>query len=152
MLIGVYMSNVSERVKRWRNKTKEKIVLAMGGKCQICGYDKCSDALELHHIDPSKKELSFSRVRANPISIQKISEELKKCILLCSNCHREIHAGLVELPEKYSVLNEDILLDKGNKICKKEGCGNKIPIVFDRDYCSPQCAGYDNALKGIVGR
>lgn len=146
------MSNVSKNVKRWRNKTKERIVLSMGSRCQICGYKKCNDALELHHIDPTKKELSFGRIRANPISIQKIVEELKKCILVCSNCHREIHAGLIELPKKYVSLDENILLDKSNKVCKKDGCKNKIPVIFDRDYCSPQCAGYDNAIKGFIGK
>jgi hypothetical protein len=99
----------SKRVIDWRIRTKEKIVASMGGCCQICKYDRCNSALELHHIDPNEKELSFSSIRANPKSIDKIIEELKKCILLCANCHREVHAGLIVLPELYSVLDENLM-------------------------------------------
>jgi len=67
----------SKRVIDWRIRTKEKIVASMGGCCQICKYDRCNSALELHHIDPDEKELSFGSIRANPKSIDKIIEELK---------------------------------------------------------------------------
>lgn len=60
-----------------------------GGKCSLCGYDKCDDALQFHHIDPSKKEFSLGMKRG--YKIETLREELKKCILVCSNCHIEIH-------------------------------------------------------------
>ena len=50
------MSNKSEAVKIWRKNTKQKMIKAMGNHCQICNYNKCPEALELHHIDPSEKE------------------------------------------------------------------------------------------------
>jgi 5-methylcytosine-specific restriction endonuclease McrA len=96
-----YCKRRVERVKRWRNNSKQKVVDMMGGCCQICGYKKTTDALELHHVDPSKKEMSFGKWRANPKSLETIKEELKKCILLCANCHREVHAGVTELPTLY---------------------------------------------------
>ena len=43
----------SKDISNWRKRTKQKIIDAMGGCCQICGYNKCNAALELHHIDPS---------------------------------------------------------------------------------------------------
>lgn len=62
----------------------------MGGKCEICGYDKCLVALEAHHVDPSTKDFSISDVA----SLDRIERELEKCVLLCANCHREVHDGL----------------------------------------------------------
>lgn len=104
------MSISSERVINWRKRTKHKMVMAMGGQCQICGYKKCDEALEFHHLDPSQKDMAFGKFRANPVSIQKLIPELKKCILVCSVCHKEIHAGITELPENFAQLDEAVLL------------------------------------------
>lgn len=60
-----------------------------GGKCSVCGYDKCFDALEFHHSDPKAKEFHLGERRG--LSIKKLREELDKCILVCRNCHTEIH-------------------------------------------------------------
>ena len=61
----------------------------MGGKCCLCGYDKCIAALELHHINPEEKEFSFSNYNSYK-SLDLLIDELKKCILLCSNCHKNM--------------------------------------------------------------
>jgi len=100
------MSTRSEAVKRWRTNSKIRIVKAMGGKCVICGYDKCTDALDLHHLDPSKKEISFGGIRANPRAWSRIVKELRKCVVLCSNHHREIHNGIITMPEFYQKFDE----------------------------------------------
>ena len=67
-----------------------------GGKCVRCGYDKCSGALEFHHIDPSQKDFTISNDRAK---LEESIEESKKCILLCANCHRELHAEIFKITE-----------------------------------------------------
>lgn len=90
------MSVSSERVKAWRKRTKAKIVEEMGGKCCICGYKRCQSALALHHLDPTTKEFGFGALRASPKSWSKIQEEMKKCILVCNNCHAEIHEGVID--------------------------------------------------------
>jgi len=90
-----------EKVKKWRRNTKAKMIHAMGDGCQICGYNKCNDALDFHHLDPNEKEFGFGKLRANPQAAYKIANELKKCILLCSIHHREYHAGLIELPTEF---------------------------------------------------
>lgn len=74
-------------------ENKKKQVEFFGGKCKICGYDKCHNALEFHHLDPTIKEESPSSLRQVTDELRWKSE-LEKCILLCSNCHREVHAGL----------------------------------------------------------
>ena len=64
-----------------------------GGKCSMCGYDKCIDALEFHHLDPTKKDFSIASSGFTR-SWEKIRNELDKCTLVCSNCHKEIHYEL----------------------------------------------------------
>lgn len=68
-------------------------VVHKGGKCQICGYDKCIDALDFHHRDPNEKEFRIGK--GNTMKWEKVLEELDKCDLLCANCHRELHSTSV---------------------------------------------------------
>ncbi len=77
------------RVRRARKRTKEKAVELLGGKCSRCNYNKSLRALEFHHLDPTQKDMQIS-VSKNP-AWEKVKEELKKCVLLCSNCHAEEH-------------------------------------------------------------
>lgn len=72
---------------------KEDIILKVVGSysCKICGYNKCKQALEFHHIDPTKKEYRIANI--NTYKEYTIIKELEKCILVCANCHREIHYG-----------------------------------------------------------
>ena len=72
-----------------RQRLKEKLVEYKGGKCEICGYNKCINALEFHHLDPSEKD--FGIANGNAIAFEKAKKEVDKCIMVCSNCHREIH-------------------------------------------------------------
>ena len=77
-----------------RNSFKERAVKYKGNKCEHCGYSKCLAALEFHHKDPEKKEFGISSANRNR-SWKQIKIELKKCLLLCSNCHREIHDNML---------------------------------------------------------
>jgi hypothetical protein len=72
-----------------RVKLKSKSVEYKGGRCIMCGYDKCLAALEFHHKDSSTKCFSFSGSHSR--SWDNIKNELDKCDLLCSNCHKELH-------------------------------------------------------------
>lgn len=132
------MSNSSEAVKRWRNSTKDRMVKAMGSKCQCCGYNTCNSSLAFHHIDPTKKDLSFADTRANPQKWIAIVEELRKCILVCNNCHGEIHAGIRVLPEEYSKFDESFL--EYRPMCEYNACvcGNQKPATFK--FCSHKCS------------
>ena len=75
-----------------RRNMKIQAIKLMGGKCSICGYDKCVDALEFHHRNPKEKD--FKLGSGNTISWDEYKEEALKCILVCSNCHKEIHYKL----------------------------------------------------------
>lgn len=89
-----------EAVKKRRKKLREMARELKGNKCAICGYDKCSKALTFHHIDPKKKSFGLSE-RGLTRSWEKIKAEVSKCILLCANCHTEVHAGITPLPKKF---------------------------------------------------
>ena len=133
------MSYGSDNVKRWRHNSKSKMVEAMGGKCQCCGYDRHTSALAFHHLDPTVKELGFGGARANPKSWPVIVIELRKCVLVCNNCHSEIHAGIRELPDTYAVFNESYA--EYRKISEYDECpicSNEKPVA--QKYCSHSCA------------
>ena len=70
-------------------QNKIKAVEYKGGKCIICGYNKCMRSLSFHHRNPKTKDLDWNKMRS--WNIEKIKKELDKCDLLCSNCHGEIH-------------------------------------------------------------
>ena len=70
-----------------RRKYKLEAIEYKGGKCSICGYNKCPGALTFHHLDPSIKEFRISLKQ----SFKAMKSELDKCILLCNNCHAETH-------------------------------------------------------------
>lgn len=80
----------SEAVQRRRDKIKLQAVEYKGGKCEKCGYNKCVGALEFHHLDTNEKDFGIS-ARGYTRSWEKVKAELDKCILVCANCHREIH-------------------------------------------------------------
>lgn len=63
----------------------------LGGKCKKCGFDKYMSALDFHHINELEKDIKFKSSRQ--WSWNKLRQELDKCILLCSNCHRGVHSG-----------------------------------------------------------
>lgn len=69
---------------------------AFGNKCGCCGYDTHLEALEFHHLDPSEKESGMSSMMRSR-SWKAIVEELRKCILVCPTCHREVHLGFREI-------------------------------------------------------
>lgn len=75
-----------------RRSMKRQAIKMLGGKCSICGYSKCIDALEFHHVNPKEKD--FKLGSGNTMSWDEYKKEVKKCILVCSNCHKEIHSKL----------------------------------------------------------
>lgn len=85
-----------EAVTRRRKKLKRMAVALKGGKCQFCGYNNYIGALDFHHIDGKNKEFELS-TRGLTRSWEKIKKEISKCVLVCANCHREIHGGLIKL-------------------------------------------------------
>lgn len=78
----------TERTVKHRQKIKRKSIEYKGGKCEKCGYNKCVYALDFHHVDKTTKDFGIS---VKTLSWERTKKELDKCILICSNCHRELH-------------------------------------------------------------
>lgn len=87
----------AEAVVRRRRKVKQILVEEAGGRCQLCGYDSYSGALEFHHRDPATKSFGLSMRGLTP-SIETLRAEAEKCILLCSNCHAEVEGRIASIP------------------------------------------------------
>jgi DNA-binding CsgD family transcriptional regulator len=86
-----------EAVSKRRQIVKRKLVEEAGGKCSVCEYARCQQALQFHHLDPSTKEFHLGD-KGISRSLARSRAEARKCILLCANCHAEVEAGLVALP------------------------------------------------------
>lgn len=77
-----------QTIERFR-KYKLQAINYKGGKCVTCGYNKCPGSLHFHHVEPNKKDPNWKQMRN--WKFDKIKNELDKCILVCGNCHGEIH-------------------------------------------------------------
>lgn len=86
----------AEAIVRWRQRTKQRAIAYLGGKCNICDYNKCVYALEFHHRDPKQKSFGISS-SGSTRAWARVKKELDKCVLLCANCHREVEAGVAKI-------------------------------------------------------
>ena len=150
------MSSNSEAVKRTREKRKAIMLESMGGECTLCGYTEPA-GLVIHHIDPAEKQLNFSNVRANNTNWTTVVTELRKCTLLCANCHNKVHAeGLDKYNFVSSFIEKFATIQTGPK-------GHLNPEIYIRNclcgkqlsakqlkYCSAECMGKDRSLKGTL--
>jgi predicted HNH restriction endonuclease len=76
-----------------KNRNRQELLKIHGSKCSVCSYDKCSSALQFHHIDPSEKEFEISE---SAYSLENLIAEAKKCVLLCANCHAEVENEILK--------------------------------------------------------
>jgi 5-methylcytosine-specific restriction endonuclease McrA len=86
-----------EQVAQHRRNLKALLVAEAGGRCVLCGYDRCASALEFHHLDPVEKRLGISAGGLS-LSLDVLRREVAKCVLLCSNCHAEVESGVSVIP------------------------------------------------------
>lgn len=135
------MKTKSEIITQFRQKRKRDLITLYGGKCSLCGYDKSIKALEFHHIKPQDKKYALGT--GNCHKLQDDLTEAKKCLLVCANCHREIHDGFyndVNLFD-YQKIDNQIEIEKlsisKDLFCKD--CGVQITIYSKSGYCN-SCA------------
>lgn len=84
----------AERVATRRRRAKLELVAEAGGACVVCGYERHIGALHFHHLDPREKSFGVARGGVT-LGIERLRAEARKCVLLCSNCHAEVEAGLI---------------------------------------------------------
>lgn len=140
------MTKESKRVIDWRVRTKERIIQSFGGSCGICEYKKCQRSLDLHHLDPSQKEFSLSSIRAWPKAWDRIVTELRKCVLLCKNCHGEVHDNVAQIPPNIRMFDEKFSDYRMLKKLDAESKTTKLCPVCNTEMfassktCSKRCA------------
>ena len=105
--IRIYQKNNSGKCKVWTKKHYDKRRqfidnYKLSKRCSICGYNKCAAALEFHHINRNKE---FTIAHLVEYKLEIIKKEMGKCIILCANCHRELHKKEKE-GEKYACDNK----------------------------------------------
>jgi hypothetical protein len=83
---GCYKLQQSRGLRR-----KRQLVQLFGGRCSRCGYNRCLAALCFHHKDPARKEFQLDLRQLSNRSWERTLAEAKKCMLLCLNCHAEVH-------------------------------------------------------------
>jgi len=118
---------------------KRRAVEYLGGKCKICGYNKCLAALSFHHRDPAEKDFSFDKIKCS--TWDAVAKELDKCDLLCCNCHMEHHWDESLFTEAQKAVKEAQKRRQPrlpNRKCPK--CGEDFkPTRRDQIHCSPEC-------------
>ena len=94
-----YQKKHREQIKKYNQRRYKRVIqeakyvkknLVFNG-CAICGYDKCSAALDFHHVNPGNKKFSLNLTNIKYKTDKELTKEVAKCVLLCANCHREIH-------------------------------------------------------------
>lgn len=130
----------SENVCNFVKNRKANLISLFDGKCCLCGFNAFQEALEFHHVNPEEKELKLSSNIM--VSLDKQIAEARKCILVCANCHRGIHAGYYQIPENYSnFFNEEqaqYLLQQNDEIKhgKKHYCQRCGKLInTNATYC-----------------
>lgn len=126
--------------KNWRTRAKAKLAEAFGSRCGICGYDRCIRNLAFHHVDPSEKEFGIAISGAKSWSV--LVSEARKCVLLCANCHGEVHAGITQIPKDCARFNETFASWRQvpplpKKFCVE--CDAPITVNGSKLYCSMIC-------------
>jgi len=78
----------------FRHARQRLVVELLGGQCQLCGYSRCVRNLAFHHVDSEEKAVEL-KMRSFQNKLPDLLVELKKCILVCHNCHGEVHEAEV---------------------------------------------------------
>jgi hypothetical protein len=98
-----YPKNKQRRIelnRAWRAKIKQEFSEYKSTlKCQLCPESE-SICLDFHHIDPTKKDRSVGEMFRYGPSMKQLMDEVDKCVVLCANCHRKVHAGIAQLAEQ----------------------------------------------------
>lgn len=100
---GKYYRNICKQCENEADMASQKVtkeyIASLKKECCICGYNRCNKALEFHHTSDDKEIgiAEFKRRKWTPKAKEAIDKEVAKCIVVCANCHREIHCGLIDI-------------------------------------------------------
>ena len=90
--------------RRQTLRAREYVNSVKARGCQLCGYAKCMTAIEFHHVGTDK---TFELSNAGSRSVSQLEREISKCVVVCANCHREIHSADIGFVNKDATVVED---------------------------------------------
>jgi len=88
--------NYATMVERMRAKKQEIMEWKRARGCTVCGETE-PWVLDMHHLDPNEKEST----PAASATLKTFLKHADNCVLVCSNCHRKVHAGVLRLTKKH---------------------------------------------------
>lgn len=108
----------------------------------MCGFSEVQEALEFHHVNSEEKEFSICGSNSTTKALEAQLKEMKKCILVCANCHRGIHHGIYSIPNNWKNFYDDEIADNLLKKLEKKKyycheCGVELKTKATR---CPHCA------------
>jgi hypothetical protein len=106
-----------------------------GGSCEKCGYCENLSAIDFHHKDPNEKEGGLDIRKLSNSSMEWVLREFDKCLVLCSNCHREYHSPDLIIENIRLMVNDDVLKIRTINKPKCVDCGKKLDYGVNR--CKP---------------
>ena len=116
-------------------KRKLYLIDLRGSCCEKCGYNKNISAFEFHHKDSSQKESQLDMRKLSNSTMEWIMKEFEKCLMVCANCHREIHNDdltLSKVRETVKEVEDSALKIKEAQGCKCQDCGVEINYTYAR--------------------
>ena len=135
------------------------MVQAFGSECCLCKKQYEPELYDFHHLDPKKKEFGLGAVRGKIVSWKRLVIELRKCVMLCANCHRLVEYGYKKVPNDAIRFDEGFATYELKTIRGNNGEENKIDpilpkyadhlcpicnsdkVLRNNTYCSIKCAG-----------
>jgi predicted nucleic acid-binding Zn ribbon protein len=88
-----------EAQKRRGLTRKLELVKTAGGCCSICGYRDNLAALVFHHTDSTSKDFKLDMRSLSNRKLDPVIKEIDKCVLICANCHAELHNPHLKLDQ-----------------------------------------------------
>lgn len=131
------------KISQFRHRRKNNLIKVCGNKCCLCGYCKTNSALEFHHLIPEEKSYSIA-ANGTCHDLEKDLAEIKKCILVCANCHREIHDGLYSLD---FLKNKQIFLENIAEELRKDKQQKMTKTIYYCSKCGKQL--HNKTLTGM---
>lgn len=125
----------SEDVVNFIRRRKANLRKVFHSKCCLCGFEEVQEALEFHHVNPKEKSFGIMGSQNQTKALEPQLQEMKKCILVCSNCHRGIHNNIYQVPENWqdfydediaNQLRQDLKDIKTKTIHYCKNCGKEI--------------------------
>lgn len=126
-LTGIGSTNFRRKLR------KSILVISLGGKCLSCDYGRILRNLVFHHLDEKKKKIDLSE-RSFQFGWEKIYDEAQKCVLLCHNCHGEIHSKKLENESLViSLMEEKLTLISPSQLALTEKMLSDIKFMANID-------------------